>query len=127
MDQELSWGSVVVSGRVVPEGILVVFWGNFINTFSFFLFVGRARLPLYCGWGALPPQAPPQLRACFKRDQPCAAGAAQLQSQLSVLTECERPDPFKDISESDIEDAVDENYTVDNEGEDDDIIDIDIV
>ena len=64
---------------------------------------------------------------CFKRDQPCAAGATQLQSQLSVLTECERPDPFKDISESDIEDAVDENYTVDNEGEDDDIIDIDIV
>ena len=63
VDQKLSWGSVVVSGGVVPEGILVAFWGNFMNTFFFFLFVGTARLPLYCGWGALPPQDPPQLRA----------------------------------------------------------------
>ena len=28
---------------------------------------------------------------CFKKDQPCEAGATQLQSQLSVLVECERP------------------------------------
>ena len=57
---------------------------------------------------------------CFKRDQPCAASATQFQLQLSVLTECKWSDP-------DIEDAVDENYTVDNEAEDNHIIDTDIV
>ena len=47
---------------------------------------------------------------CFKEGQPCETGARQLQSQLSVLQECVRPDPFKVIADSDFEDADDELF-----------------
>ena len=61
---------------------------------------------------------------CFKEGQPCEAGARHLQSQLSVLQECDRPDPFKDIADSDVEDAVDELFTIDDDESDDDEIEI---
>ena len=47
---------------------------------------------------------------CFKEEQPCETGARQLQSQLSVLQECVRSDPFKVIADSDFEDADDELF-----------------
>ena len=45
---------------------------------------------------------------CFKEQQSCETGARQLQSQLSVLQEYVSPSPFKDIADSDFEDADDE-------------------
>lgn len=49
---------------------------------------------------------------CFKRGQPCEAGAEQLKAQLSVLDEQTLPDPFQAITNSDIEEAGDENTMV---------------
>ena len=55
---------------------------------------------------------------CFKEEQPCETGARQLQYQLSVLQECVRPDPFKDIADSDVEDADDELFILESDDND---------
>lgn len=46
---------------------------------------------------------------CFKDGQPCKAAAEQLKAQLAVLDEPTLPDPFQAITNSDIEEAFDEN------------------
>ena len=58
---------------------------------------------------------------CFKKGQPCGAGAEQLKTQLSVLDEPTLPDPFQAITNSDIEEASDENTMVLDEDSDVDI------
>ena len=45
----------------------------------------------------------------FKKGQPCEAGAEQLKAQISVLDEPTLPDLFQVITNSDIEEASDEN------------------
>ena len=40
----------------------------------------------------------PAFAAIIKEGQPCETGARHLQSQLSVLQECDKSDPFKDIA-----------------------------
>ena len=52
---------------------------------------------------------------------PCEAGAEQLKAQLSVLDEPTLPDPFQAITNSDIEEAGDENTMVLDEDSDVDI------
>ena len=47
---------------------------------------------------------------CFKEEQLCETGARQLQSQLSVLQEHVRLDPFKVVADSDFEDGDDELF-----------------
>ena len=58
---------------------------------------------------------------CFKPNQPCHAGCQQLKSQLSVLHEGSRGNPFENITESDVEDVVDDLYLVDASDEETDI------
>ena len=58
---------------------------------------------------------------CFKKGHPCEAGAEQLKAQLSVLDEPTLPDPFQEITNSDIEVAGDENNMVLDEDSDVDI------
>ena len=50
---------------------------------------------------------------CFKPNQPCHAGRQQLKSQFSVLDDGSRDNPFKNVTESDVEDAVDDLNIVD--------------
>ena len=52
----------------------------------------------------------------FKKGQPCEAGTEQFKAQLSVLDEPTLPDPFQAITNSDIEEAGDENTVVLDEG-----------
>ena len=59
---------------------------------------------------------------CFKEEQPCEAGARHLQSQFSVLQECVGPDPFKDIADSDVEDADDELFILKSDDNDIEIL-----
>lgn len=63
---------------------------------------------------------------CFKERQPCQAGAQQLKSQLSVLEEPNRPNPFLDITDSDIDEANEMNMPLvdDDLDEIDDEVDI---
>ena len=49
---------------------------------------------------------------CFKKGQPCEARAEQLKAQLSMLDEPTLPDPFQAITNSDIEEARNENTMV---------------
>lgn len=49
---------------------------------------------------------------CFKKCQPCEAGAEQLKAKLSVLDEPTLPDPFQAITNLDIQEAGDENTMV---------------
>lgn len=58
---------------------------------------------------------------CFKKGQPCEAGAEQLKAQLSVLNEPTLPDPFQAITNSDIKEADDENTMMFDEDLDVDI------
>ena len=58
---------------------------------------------------------------CFKKGSPCEVGAEQLKAQLSVLDEPTLPDPFQAITNSDIEEAGDENTMVLDEDSDVDI------
>ena len=58
---------------------------------------------------------------CFKKGHPCEVGAEQLKAQLSVLDEPTLPDPFQAITNSDIEEAGDENTMVLDEDSDVDI------
>ena len=62
---------------------------------------------------------------CFKPKEPCHAGRHQLKSQLSVLDERNRDNPFESITDSDVEDAVDDLNIVDASNSDDEN-DIDI-
>ena len=57
----------------------------------------------------------------FMKGPPCEAGAEQLKAQLSVLDEPTLPDPFQAITNSDIEEAGDENTMVLDEDSDVDI------
>ena len=45
---------------------------------------------------------------CFNPKKPCHAGRQQLKSQLSVLDERSRDNLFENITDSDVEDAVDD-------------------
>ena len=58
---------------------------------------------------------------CFKKGQPCEAGAEQLEAQLSVLDEPNLPNPFQVITDSDIEEANDENKITLDEDSDIDV------
>ena len=58
---------------------------------------------------------------CFKKGQPCEGGAEQLKAQLSVLDEPTLSDKFQAITNSDIEEACDENTMVLDEDSDVDI------
>ena len=58
---------------------------------------------------------------CFKKGQPCAAGAEQLKAQLSVLDEPTFPNQFQAITNSGIEEAGNENALVLDEDLDVDI------
>ena len=42
---------------------------------------------------------------CFKKGQPCESGLDQLKAQLPVLDEPNQPNPFLDITDSDIDEA----------------------
>ena len=55
--------------------------------------------------------------------EPCHAGRQQLKSQLSVLDERSRDNPFENITISDVENAVDDLNVVDSSA---DVNDIDI-
>ena len=59
---------------------------------------------------------------CFKEGQPCEAWSEQLQSQLSVLDEPNLPNPFQDITDSDIEEATEESNMVDQDDDEDIVI-----
>ena len=61
---------------------------------------------------------------CFKEGQPCEAGSEQLQAQLSVLDEPNLPNPFQDITDSDIEEATEESNMVDQDDDEDIVIDL---
>ena len=58
---------------------------------------------------------------CFKPNEPCHAGRQQLKSQLSVLDERNRDNPFENITDSDVEDAVDDLNIVDASDDENDI------
>ena len=58
---------------------------------------------------------------CFKPKEPCHAGRQQLKSQLSVLDERNRDNPFENITDSDVEDAVDDLNIVDASDDEHDI------
>ena len=58
---------------------------------------------------------------CFKPKGPCHAGCQQLKSQLSVLDERNRDNPFENITDSDVEDAVDDLNIVDASDDENDI------
>ena len=48
---------------------------------------------------------------CFKKGQPCEAGAEQLDAQLSVLNEPNHTNPFQVITDSYINEANDDKTT----------------
>ena len=58
---------------------------------------------------------------CFNEGQPCEARAEQLKAQLSLLDEPTLPDPFQAITNSDIEEASNENTMVLDKNSDVDI------
>ena len=58
---------------------------------------------------------------CFKPKEPCHAGRQQLKSQLSVLDERNRYNPFENITDSDVEEAVDDLNIVDASDDENDI------
>ena len=58
---------------------------------------------------------------CFKPKEPCHAGRQQLKSQLSVLDERNRDNHFENITDSDVEDAVDDLNIVDASDDENDI------
>ena len=58
---------------------------------------------------------------CFKPTEPCHAGRQQLKSQLSVLDERNRDNPFENITDSDVKDAVDDLNIVDASDDENDI------
>ena len=58
---------------------------------------------------------------CFKKGPPCEAGAEQLGAQLSVLNEPNLPNPFQVITDSDIEEANDDEATTLSQDSDIDI------
>ena len=61
---------------------------------------------------------------CFKEGRHCEAGSEQLQAQLSVLDEPNLPNPFQDITHSDIEEATEESNMVDQDDDEDIVIDL---
>ena len=58
---------------------------------------------------------------CFKPKEPCHAGRQQLKSQLSVLDKRNRDNPFENITDSDVENAVDDLNIVDASYDENDI------
>ena len=60
---------------------------------------------------------------CFKEDEPCQNGREHLISQLDVLDEPDRPNPFNLIRDSDVDEADNAVFRIE---EDDEIIDVDI-
>ena len=60
---------------------------------------------------------------CFKEGEPCQNGREQLISQLDVLDESDHPNPFDLIKDSDIDEADNAVFRIE---EDDEIIDVDI-
>ena len=58
---------------------------------------------------------------CFKPKEPCHAGRQQLKWQLSVLDERNRDNPFENITDSDVEDAIDDLNIVDASDDENDI------
>ena len=58
---------------------------------------------------------------CFKPKEHCHVGRQQLKSQLSVLDERNRDNPFENITDSDVEDAVDDLNIVDASDDENDI------
>ena len=58
---------------------------------------------------------------CFKPKEPCHTGCQQLKSQLSVLDERNGDNPFENITDSDVEDAVDDLNMVDASDDENDI------
>ena len=59
----------------------------------------------------------------FKEGEPCQNGREQLISQLDVLDEPDRPNPFDLITDSDVYEADNAVFRIE---EDDEIIDVDI-
>ena len=60
---------------------------------------------------------------CFKEGEPGQNGKEQLISQLDVLDELDRPNPFDLITDSDVDEADNAVFRIE---EDDKIIDVDI-
>ena len=60
---------------------------------------------------------------CFKEGEPCQNGREQLISQFDVLDEPDHPNPFDLITDSDVDEADNPVFRIE---EDDKIIDIDI-
>ena len=60
---------------------------------------------------------------CFKEGEPCQNGREQLISQLNVLDEPDRPNPFDLITDSDVDEADNAVFQIE---EDYEIIDVDI-
>ena len=58
---------------------------------------------------------------CFKPKESCHAGRQQLKSQLSVLDERSRDNPFENIIDSNVKDAVDDLNVVDPSDDENDI------
>ena len=58
-----------------------------------------------------------------RKAKKCEAGRDLLRSQLSILDDFERPNPFEDITESDPEDAANKTYFI--EEDEDEITDVD--
>ena len=54
---------------------------------------------------------------CFKQKQPCESGAEILKSQLSVLEEPLRSNPFEEITDSDVQKAQHSFFQIDEDME----------
>ena len=61
---------------------------------------------------------------CFKEGEPCQNGREQLISQLGVLDEPDRPNQFDLITDSDVDEAYNAVFRIE---EDDEIVDVDIL
>ena len=61
------------------------------------------------------------LEYVLQKKEPCHAERQQLKSQLSVLDERNRDNPFENITDSDVEDAVDDLNIVDASDDENDI------
>ena len=60
---------------------------------------------------------------CFKEGKPCQNGREQLMSQLDVLDEPDRPNPFDLITDSDVDEADNAIFRIE---QDDEIINVHI-
>ena len=60
---------------------------------------------------------------CFKNRQPCSAGAERLKAKSTIMDD-QREDPFQNVTNSDIEEAIPDVVILEEDSENDDLIEI---